>query len=98
VYQVDIASLRAVTAGSRSRTFSQISRTVWLLGLVSFFTDVSSEMVSSILPAYLLLQLQISPLEFGLFDGLYQGVTAVARLASGVVGDRCRRPEPRRWP
>jgi MFS family permease len=67
-----------------------IPRTVWLLGLVSCFTDISSEMVSSILPVYLFVHLQLSPVQFGLVDGLYQGVTAIARLASGIVADRWR--------
>jgi MFS family permease len=65
-----------------------IGRTVWLLGLVSCFTDISSEMVSSILPVYLFVHLQLSAVQFGVIDGLYQGVTAFARLASGVVADR----------
>ena len=47
-------------------------------------------MVSSILPAYLFVHLQLSPVQFGLVDGLYQGVTAVARLGSGIVADRWR--------
>jgi MFS family permease len=67
-----------------------ITRTVWLLGLTSFFTDVSSEMVASILPIYLVLHLHLSPLAFGLIDGLYQGFAAVARIAGGFVGDRWR--------
>jgi MFS family permease len=45
-------------------------------------------MVSSILPVYLFVHLQLSAVQFGVIDGLYQGVTAVARLASGVVSDR----------
>jgi MFS family permease len=89
VYQVDIASLRSVGFGSsRTRAVSRVARTVWLLGFVSLFTDISSEMVASVLPMYLLVQLQISPLEFGVIDGLYQGVSAVVRLASGVIADR----------
>jgi MFS family permease len=48
-------------------------------------------MVSSILPVYLFVHLQLSPVQFGLVDGLYQGVTAVARLASGIVADRWQR-------
>ena len=65
-----------------------VSRTVWCLGLTSFFTDVSSEMVASILPIYLVLHLRLSPLAFGLIDGLYQGFAAVARIAGGFVADR----------
>ena len=48
-------------------------------------------MISSILPVYLFVHLQLSAVQFGVIDGLYQGVTAVARLASGIVADRWRR-------
>jgi MFS family permease len=69
---------------------ARISQTVWCLGLTSLFTDVSSEMVASILPIYLVLHLHLSPLAFGLIDGLYQGFAAVARVAGGFVADRWR--------
>jgi MFS family permease len=55
------------------------------------FTDVSSEMVSAILPLYLVFGVGLSPLQFGVVDGLYQGVAAPVRLLSGVIGDRWRR-------
>ena len=74
-------------AGSRAR----VARTVVLLGLTSMFTDVSSEMVSAVLPVYLTLMVGLTPLQFGLVDGLYQGVTALVRLGGGVVADRWRR-------
>ena len=48
-------------------------------------------MISSILPVYLFVHLQLSPVQFGLIDGLYHGVTAIARLASGIVADTWRR-------
>jgi MFS family permease len=67
-----------------------VSRTVWYLGLTSFFTDVSSEMVSSILPMFLVLHLQLTPLAFGIVDGIYQGFAAFARVAGGFVADRWR--------
>ena len=47
-------------------------------------------MVSSILPLYLFVHLQVSPVQFGVIDGLYHGVTAVARLGSGIAADRWR--------
>jgi MFS family permease len=47
-------------------------------------------MVSSTLPLYLFVHLQLSAVQFGVIDGLYQGVTAFARLASGLVSDRWR--------
>jgi MFS family permease len=54
-------------------------------------TDVSSEMVATILPLYLVFGLGLSPLQFGVADGLYQGVTAFVRVGGGFVADRWRR-------
>jgi MFS family permease len=71
--------------------FAGVGRNVLLLGLVSMVTDVSSEMVASTLPLYLTVVLRFTPLEYGVLDGLYQGVTALVRLAGGVVADRWHR-------
>ncbi|MGW6982640.1 MFS transporter [Streptomyces sp. NPDC054932] len=65
--------------------------TVFALGLVSLVTDVSAEMVTAVLPLYLMAGLGMSPLAFGALDGLHQGATAVLRLAGGRVADRTRR-------
>src|SRR5262249_16137134 len=48
-------------------------------------------MVASALPMYLVIQLNVSPLAFGAFDGLYNGVSATVRWASGIASDRWRR-------
>jgi len=64
---------------------------VLALGIVSLVTDVSAEMVTAILPLYLVFGLGLNPLQFGLLDGLYAGATAVLRLAGGHVADRYRR-------
>lgn len=58
------------------------------LGMTSFFTDISSEMVNAVLPLYLTVTLGFTPLQFGLFDGTYQGVTGLVRIGGGVVADR----------
>ncbi|MFG3118389.1 MFS transporter [Streptomyces sp. NPDC048197] len=62
--------------------------TVLVLGTVSLITDVSSEMVTAVLPLYLVAELGLSPLGFGLLDGLYNGVGALVRLVGGRVSDR----------
>jgi MFS family permease len=90
----DAAKRRGSGAGRRPGTGrTATSGTVILLGLTSLFTDVSSEMVASVLPVYLTLQLGFSPLLYGVVDGLYHGVTAAVRLAAGHVSDRWRRPK-----
>ncbi|WP_326586835.1 MFS transporter [Streptomyces sp. NBC_01294] len=65
--------------------------TVFALGLVSLVTDVSAEMVTAVLPLYLMAGLGMSPLAFGALDGLHQGATALLRLAGGRIADRTRR-------
>jgi MFS family permease len=94
VYQVQnsqalVAAHRRVFGRRRGRAV--VARTVLLLGLTSLFTDISSEMVSTILPLYLVYTVGLSPVAFGLVDGLYQGGGALVRVASGFVGDRFRR-------
>ncbi|HEY1276630.1 MAG TPA: MFS transporter [Thermoleophilaceae bacterium] len=76
---------------SRSRFGPHVSRTVVLLGLTSLFTDISSEMVTTVLPLYLVYVGGFSPLAFGVIDGLYNGAVALVGLASGFLGDRFRR-------
>src|SRR3954452_11506751 len=78
------------TGGLKKR----VGGTVLLLGTCSLLTDISSEMVSAILPLYLVFTLGFSPLQYGVVDGLYQGAAALINLASGYVGDRLRRPAP----
>jgi MFS family permease len=68
-----------------------VSRTVVLLGLTSLLTDLSAEMVSAILPLYLTVELRLTALQFGVFEGLYQALTAPVRIVGGVLTDRCRR-------
>src|SRR3954453_14275433 len=76
---------------SRAPARTRVRRTVVLLGLTSLFTDISSEMVVTVLPLYLVYIGGFSPLAFGVIDGIYQGATAIAGLASGMLGDRFRR-------
>ena len=64
-----------------------------LLGLTSLLTDISSEMVVTILPLYLVAVGGFSPLAFGVIDGIYNGATAIVRLASGFIGDRWQAPQ-----
>ncbi|MFD8128824.1 MFS transporter [Streptomyces mirabilis] len=58
------------------------------LGAVSLITDVSSEMVTAVLPLYLVTGLGLSPLGFGLLDGIYNGFSALVRLIGGHLADR----------
>ncbi|KPI25353.1 major facilitator superfamily MFS_1 [Actinobacteria bacterium OK074] len=65
-----------------------VAPTVFALGAVSLITDVSSEMVTAVLPLYLVTGLGLSPLGFGLLDGIYNGFSALVRLVGGHLADR----------
>jgi MFS family permease len=86
--QSSSAVARNLTArGLRKR----VGTTVLLLGTCSLLTDISSEMVSAILPLYLVFTLGFTPLQYGVVDGIYQGAAALINLAAGYLGDRLRR-------
>ncbi|MFJ6566899.1 MFS transporter [Streptomyces sp. NPDC091292] len=94
MYVADSRASRAGSADGSARDASRPGRraalapTVFALGTVSLITDVSSEMVSAILPLYLVVGLGLSPLGFGLLDGVYNGVSALVRLVGGHLADR----------
>ena len=93
MYQVEAAAaLRRTVRTLRGwRFWPHVSRNVVALGFTSLLTDVSSEMVATVLPVYLVLYLGLTPLQFGLVDGVYHGFTALLRLAGGFASDRTRR-------
>lgn len=62
-------------------------RVVYWIGLVSMLTDISSEMIASTLPVFMFSVLNLSPLQVGFLDGLYQGAAAIVRVAAGYIAD-----------
>ncbi|MFG3296147.1 MFS transporter [Streptomyces sp. NPDC048179] len=67
-----------------------VAPVVLVLGTVSLITDISSEMVTAVLPLYLVTTLGFSPLGFGTLDGVYNGVSALVQLTGGHLADRVR--------
>lgn len=65
-----------------------VSANVLALGLTSLITDISSEMVTAVLPVYLVTGLGLSMLQFGFLDGAYSGSTALLRIVGGYLADR----------
>jgi MFS family permease len=71
----------------------RVPANVWGLGITSLLTDASSEMVLSVLPAYLVLTAGLAPLGFGVVTGLQAGGPILITWVGGVVADRSRRPK-----
>jgi MFS family permease len=86
-------SVRDRTVEPSGRRAGRVATTVLLLGVVSMLTDISSESVAAILPLYLTAEVGLGYLAYGFVDGLYQGVSAVVRIAGGYAGDRGGRPK-----
>jgi MFS family permease len=69
-------------------------RNVYMLGLVSFFTDFSSEMVFCLLPVYILGLPGGTIASLGLVEGTAEAVSYALRAVSGLFSDRFRRRKP----
>lgn len=79
---------------SRTRVATtRVTSVVIALGIVSMLTDISSESVSAILPLYITGVLGLSTIAYGFIDGLYQGISAVVRIAGGWAADRGDQPK-----
>ncbi len=88
IEQLKLRVLRRPSA----KQIAQVNPVVWKLGSTSFLTDISAEMVSSALPAYLVLYLRLSPLEYGAIDGMYNGLSvALVGLMAALWADRTGR-------
>jgi MFS family permease len=72
----------------KNRQLLGLPRTVVALGLVSLFTDFSSEMIVPLLPVFLTVQLGASVAFFGLIEGVAETVASLLKLVSGVWSDR----------
>jgi MFS family permease len=73
---------------------SDARRNVFALGFVSFFTDLSSEMVFSLLPAFLLSLPGSSVAILGFVEGVAEALSHILRSVSGVFSDRFRKRKP----
>jgi len=60
---------------------------VWMLGFVSLFMDISSEMVHSLLPVFLVTTLGASALSVGFIEGIAESAALITKIFSGVLSD-----------
>ena len=67
---------------------------VWALGWVSFFTDVSTEIVYPLLPVFLTVTLGASTAFVGLVEGIAESTASLLKVASGWWSDRQKRRKP----
>ena len=71
-----------------------LGRNVIALAAVSFFTDVSSEMIYPLLPVFLTVTLGASASMLGVIEGAAETTASLLKLASGWWSDRAKRRKP----
>lgn len=68
-----------------------LPRAIWVLGLVSLLMDVSSELIHSLLPLFLVGTLGVSVLVVGLIEGVAESTALIVKVFSGALSDYFRR-------
>ncbi len=69
------------------RPQSHIPSGVWVLGFVSMLMDISSEMIHSLLPLFMVTTLGASTIAVGLVEGLAESLALVVKVFSGTLSD-----------
>ena len=71
-----------------------LPRNVWVLGFVSLFMDLSSEIYHALLPAFITLVLGLPATALGAIDGIAEATASFAKLFSGRLSDSSIRRKP----
>ena len=74
--------------GKNDRKIFGFHRNIFFLGLVSLFTDISSEMIYPLLPVFLISVLGVGPTFVGLVEGVAEATASFLKLFSGWISDR----------
>ena len=69
-----------------------LSRPIWLLGWVSFFTDTATEMIYPLLPLFLTKVLGAGAMSLGVVEGIAEAANSVLKVVSGRLADKSGRP------
>jgi MFS family permease len=70
-----------------AKPYFRLPRSIWALGLVSLFMDISSEMIHALLPLYLVTTLGASTLTVGFIEGIAEATANVTKIFSGALSD-----------
>jgi MFS family permease len=72
----------------------RLPRNVWVLGFISLFMDMSSEIYHALLPAFITLVLGLPATALGAIDGVAEATASFGKLFSGRLSDRSLRRKP----
>jgi MFS family permease len=66
---------------------AKMPRGIWMLGFVSLLMDISSEMIHSLLPLFMVGTLGASALMVGVIEGLAEATALIVKVFSGTLSD-----------
>jgi MFS family permease len=72
----------------------RIPRSIWALGCVSLLMDVSSEMIHSLLPVFMVVSLGTSAFAVGLIEGAAEATALIVKVFSGAISDYYGKRKP----
>ncbi|MAG57081.1 MAG: MFS transporter [Planctomycetes bacterium] len=64
---------------------------IWAIGFVSLFMDISSELIHSLLPVFMVTSLGASMITVGLVEGIAEATAAIVKVFSGAISDYLRK-------
>src|SRR3989337_280808 len=64
-----------------------IPRSIWMLGFVSLFMDVSSELIHGLLPVFMVSSLGASAFAVGIVEGVAESTALIVKVFSGALSD-----------
>jgi len=76
------------------KIFEGITRNVFILGLVSLFTDLSSQMVFPLIPLFMITVLGTGAYAVGIVEGAAETTASLLKVVSGYWSDKIRRRKP----
>ena len=76
-----------MTPKESNTVLRQIPSSVWVLGFVSMLMDISSEMVHSLLPMFMVTVLGTSAFTVGIIEGLAESTALIVKVFSGALSD-----------
>jgi MFS family permease len=79
---------------TRFSTLRQIPGSIWALGFVSLLMDVSSELIHSLLPVFMVTTLSISVFTVGLIEGAAEATALIVKVFSGALSDYFGKRKP----
>lgn len=86
--------MRRVKEAGRRRQILGFDANIFWMGMTSFFTDFSTEMIYPLIPVFVVSVLNASAASLGIIEGIAESTAALTRVASGYISDRLRIRKP----